>query len=258
MTARAAKIRIPSVRETVGPEEWRTRVELAACYRLVAHQGWNDGLGTHIAARVPGEADRFLINPVGLMFHEITASSLIKVKMDGTVLSPTEYRVNSGGLAIHGAVFQARADLNASLHTHTESGMAISVLDCGLLPITPLAMRFYNRLAYHDYYGQAGQFDEQERIGGDLGPHYAMIMKNHGLLTAGRNMGEAFVGMCALESAIKAQLRAMSTGAKIIVPSQEVCDRAATQRESMNARSYAEGWKGWMRLADQLDPSYAE
>ena len=258
MSATVTKIRIPSVRETVSPEEWRVRTELAACYRLVAHQGWNDGLGTHIAARVPGEMDRFLLNPVGLMFHEITASSLIKVKMDGTVVSETEFRVNSGGLAIHGAVLQARPELNASLHTHTEAGMAISVLECGLLPITPLAMRFYDRLAYHDYYGQAGEFDYRERIGDDLGPHYAMIMKNHGLLTAGGDMGEAFVGMCALESAIKAQLRAMSTGAKMIIPSKEVCDRAANQRASMNARSYAEGWKGWMRLADQLDPSYRD
>jgi ribulose-5-phosphate 4-epimerase/fuculose-1-phosphate aldolase len=258
MSATVTKLRIPSVRAEVSAEEWQARVELAACYRLVSHLGWNDGLGTHIAARVPGEKERFLLNPVGLMFHEITASSLIKVDMDGTVRNETEFRVNSGGLAIHGAVFQARPEVNASLHTHTEAGMAISVLDCGLLPITPLAMRFHKRLAFHDYYGQAGQFDDRERIGDDLGPHYAMIMKNHGLLTVGRDMGEAFIGMCALESAIKAQLRALSTGIKIIVPSEEVCDRAANQRQNMNARSYAEGWKGWMRLADQLDASFRE
>jgi ribulose-5-phosphate 4-epimerase/fuculose-1-phosphate aldolase len=258
MPATVTKLEIPSVRSRVSPEEWQARVELAACYRLVAHQGWNDGLGTHIAARVPGEKGRMLLNPVGVMFHEITASSLIKVDLDGTLRNETEFRVNSGGVAIHGAVFQTRPELNASLHTHTEAGMAISVLDVGLLPITPIAMRFYKRLAFHDYYGQAGQFDERERIGDDLGPHYAMIMKNHGLLTVGRDMGEAFIGMCALESAIKAQLRAHATGLKIIVPSAEVCDRAANQRASMNARSYAEGWKGWMRLADQLDPSFRE
>jgi ribulose-5-phosphate 4-epimerase/fuculose-1-phosphate aldolase len=241
---------------SVSPDEWQTRVELAACYRLVAHLGWNDGLGTHIAARVPGETDRLLLNPSDLMFHEITASCLVKVSMDGEILSETNHRVRSGGAAIHGAVLAARPELHASIHTHTEAGMAISMLDCELLPVTPLAMRFYKRLAYHDYFGQAGHFDDRELIAKDLGPHYAMIMKNHGLLTVGQDMGEAFVTMCALESAIRAQLKAMSTGARIIIPPQEVCDRASDKRETMNKRSFEEGWKGWMRLADSLDPSF--
>jgi ribulose-5-phosphate 4-epimerase/fuculose-1-phosphate aldolase len=258
MTAEAAeKIVVPSLKGKVRPEEWKTRVELAACYRLVAHEGWSNGIGTHLAARVPGDTDQFLINPVGVMFHEITASSLIMIDYDGKKRSDSPYRVNRGGIAIHGAVFMKRPDIVASLHTHTEAGMAISALDIGLLPINPLAMRFHKRLAFHDYYGQAGEFDDQERIGNDLGPHYAMIMKNHGLLAVGRSMGEAFIGMAALESAINTQLRVLSTGVKVVMPPAEVCDRAAEQRAGMNSiKYYDEGWRARMRFADQLDPSY--
>ena len=258
MNAISTRVDIPSLKGRVATAEWQARVELAACYRLVAHQGWTDGMGTHIAARVPDEDGHFLLNPVGLFFHEVTASSLIKVDFDGRILTETDFRLNSGGLAIHGAVFMARPDINASIHTHTEAGMAISVLDCRLLSITPVSLRFHKRIGYHDYFGQAGEFDDRDLIGKDLGGNNALIMKNHGLLTVGETMGDAFVDMCALEAALKAQLRAMSTGYKIVVPPEEVCDRAAGNRARKNSRTNAEDWKAWLRVAASLDPSYRD
>lgn len=258
MTAAIAKIGIPSLREKVSPEEWQARVELAACYRLVAHNKWNSALGTHISARVPGEEKCFLLNPVGLMFHEVTASSLIKTDWDGNVLNDTPFRLNPGGHAIHSGVYMARPELVSALHTHTENGMAISVLKCGLMPITQVAMRFHKRVAYHDYFGQAGAMDERERIGADLGPHLVMIMRNHGLLTVGRTIGEAFVIHYVLEAAIAAQLQAMRSGGEIIVPPEEICDQAALNREGRNSRTNDENWKGFLRIADRLDPSYRD
>jgi ribulose-5-phosphate 4-epimerase/fuculose-1-phosphate aldolase len=259
MTATAAKLGAPSIRDQVSPAEWQARVELAACYRLVAHEQWSDGLGTHLAARVPDEPEHFLLNPVGLLFSEITASSLIKVDCDGNKLTESPYRVNSGGVAIHGAAYAARPDVMGSLHTHTEAGMAFSALegDLEILPINPVGVRFYKKLALHDYQGQAGEFDDRDQIGRDLGLNFAMVMRNHGLLTVGKTIGHAFMTMLALEVAISTQLRAMSAG-KIRVPPTHVAQRAAGNRAEKNDRTMDEGWAARLRFADKLDPSYRD
>jgi ribulose-5-phosphate 4-epimerase/fuculose-1-phosphate aldolase len=258
MTAVVTQLEFPSLRSRVTPEEWQARVDLAAMYRLTALKGWSEGLGTHIGARVPGTKDQYLLNPTGLLFEEINASCLIKLNYDGEILSETSHRVNNGGMAIHSAVFMARPDINFSLHTHTSNGMAISAMECGLMSISMVSMRFHKRLSYHDYYGQAGAFDDRELIGKDLGNNYAMILKNHGLLAVGKNAGEAVLTHDALEYAIDAQLKAMASGAKLSVPPTNVTDRAGDNRAAKNDRTNAEGWKALIRKLDRVDPSYRD
>ena len=189
---------IKSVKNQVSAEEWNTRVNLAACYRLVDLYGMSDMTRTHISAKLQGE-ETFLLNPFGLMFNEITASSLIKVDIDGNILSESAYKINPAGYTIHSAVHSAREDVNCVLHTHSEAGMAISALECGFLSISQHAMRLHNRVAYHDYEGLAFELDERERLANDLGNHHNMVLRNHGLLTAGRTIDEAFSLMFYME-----------------------------------------------------------
>jgi ribulose-5-phosphate 4-epimerase/fuculose-1-phosphate aldolase len=259
MVATVTKLDFPSLRSRVSSQEWEARVELAACYRLAAHFGWaGTNLGTHFSARVPGEGDRFLLNPVGLMFDEITASSLIKLDPDGTKLTDNPYRVNRAGIAFHGSVYLARKDVNGVLHTHTENGTAISMLECGLLPVSITAMRFYKRIGYYDFKGPGENKEERGAFAAALGPHYALILRNHGLLTAGRTVGEALVVMMALEQAIAAQLKAMSSGDKLIMPDETLLNRTATRRDQMNEENNDRNWTTLLRLADRLDPSFRE
>jgi ribulose-5-phosphate 4-epimerase/fuculose-1-phosphate aldolase len=236
--------------------EREVRVELAACYRLIAHFGMDDLVYTHISARVPG-TDHFLINPYGLMFHEITASSLVKIDHDGNVVEPTEYPVNQAGFVIHSAVHAARHDVNCVLHTHTRAGVAVSCLEDGLLPLNQFSLFFYGRVAYHDYEGIALDVDERERLVRDLGDKPVMILRNHGLLTAGRNVPEAFQLMYYLEQSCRVQLDAMSSGGKIVRPSKEACERTAAQVGKMRVeRPVSREWPGLLRLLDAKDPSY--
>lgn len=248
---------IPSVRDSVSPEEWETRVNLAACYRLVDYYGMSDLAGTHISARVPGEDNAFLINPYGLFFDEITASSLIKVNLDGDVLSESEYRVNAAGFVIHSAVHEARHDVDCVLHTHTRAGMAVSALKCGLLPMSQHSARFIDNIGYHDYEGLATNLDERERLVRDLGEtNMTLILHNHGLLTCGRNIAEAFWLVHKLEKACQAQIDGMAAGAKVaeIVPA--VQDSTAKMFKDRGTQAPDRNWPGHLRQLDRVDPSF--
>ena len=192
----------------ISPEEWAVRVDLAACYRLVAHFGWDDLVLTHNTARVPGTTDQMLINPSGLMFDEITASNLLKVDItDGHLIEPSEYEPINAGVVIHGAIYLARPDVHCVIHTHTEADIAVGVLEEGLLPLSQWAMRFYGRLGYHDYEGVSLDMDERQRLAHDIGQHPVLVLRNHGLLATGRNVAEAFSLMYHFERSAEAQLK---------------------------------------------------
>ena len=177
---------------TIDPEEWKVRVDLAACYRLIAHFGWDDLILTHNSARVPGEPNHFLINPMGLMFNEITASNLLKMDLEGNLVESSEYEANRAGYVIHSAIYMGRPDVECVIHTHTEADIAVGALEEGLLPLSQWAMRFYNRLGYHDYEGVSLDLGERERLQQSIGNHPVLVLRNHGLLATGRNVAEAF------------------------------------------------------------------
>ena len=248
-----------SLRDKVSAEEWAVRVDLACTYRLVAHYGWTLMIYNHISARVPGHDDQFLLNPFGLHYTEVTASNLVKIDMTGKVIDGSPYAINDAGFTIHSAVHGARHDVAAVLHTHTEAGTAVSALECGLLPFSQDAMVFYNRIAYHDFEGIALDLDERARLVRDLGPHFAMILRNHGLLTCGRTVPEAFEFMYQLELVCRAQLRALTTGQKLRLPPPEICEKTALQYPCNRGEpAGAHEWPHWVRMMDQLDPSYRD
>jgi ribulose-5-phosphate 4-epimerase/fuculose-1-phosphate aldolase len=246
----------------ISPEEWELRVDLAACYRLIAHFGWDDLVLTHNSARVPGTTDQILINPQGLMFDEITASNLLKVDLDGKLIEPSEYEPIYAGIVIHGAIYLARPDVECVIHTHTEADIAVGALEDGLLPLSQWAMRFYNRLGYHDYEGVSLEMDERERLAQSIGDHPVLVLRNHGLLATGRNVAEAFSLMYHFERSAEAQLKiqaAAASGARIVVPSRETCERQSAHF-AMHGNTPRLGgqheWPALLRLADRLDPSY--
>jgi ribulose-5-phosphate 4-epimerase/fuculose-1-phosphate aldolase len=246
-----------SLRDQVSPEEWAARVDLACAYRLVAHHGWTWMIYNHISARVPGRDDQFLLNPFGLHYTEVTASNLVRIDLDGKILDGSPYPINDAGFTIHSAIHGARHDVAAVLHTHTDAGAAVSALDVGLLPFSQDALLFYNRLAYHDFEGIALDLDERSRLVRDLGPHYAMILRNHGLLTCGRTVAEAFMFMFQLERVCRSQLLAMAAGGKLRLPPPEVCEKTALQYGCHRGEpAGAHEWPHWVRMMDRLDPSY--
>lgn len=218
---------------TITAAERQVRQDLAAAYRLVAHFGMDDSIYTHISARVPGTEDQFLINPYGLLFRDITASSLVKIDLQGRILEPTDFDVNPAGFTIHSAVHSARHDATCVLHTHTVSGVAVSSLACGLQPCNQWALQFYNRVAYHAFEGIALDHTERERLIADLGLQAkALILRNHGLVTLGRTVAEAFILMHNLDRACKVQLAIQASGQPIHPVPAEVCERTARQYES--------------------------
>jgi ribulose-5-phosphate 4-epimerase/fuculose-1-phosphate aldolase len=241
--------------EPVSEAAWLVRVDLAACYRLAAREGWDDLIYTHISARVPGPEHHFLINPFGMSFDEISASSLVKIDLDGTIVGDSPYGVNKAGFVIHSAVHEARG-VGCVMHTHTESGMAVSIMKGGLLPVSQHAMLFHNRLAYHDYEGLALEADEKDRLVADLGNHGSMILRNHGFLTTGASVAEAFVRMFYLEKAAAAQLRAQASGDEIVVPPPEVCEKTARQFEGDSLPCGSREWPAMLRRLDREDPTY--
>jgi ribulose-5-phosphate 4-epimerase/fuculose-1-phosphate aldolase len=248
----------PSVQDQVSDEEWEMRVNLAASYRLVELFDMSDMTRTHISARVPGE-DTFLLNPYGLMFSEVTASSLIKVDHEGNEINNSgPYKINPAGFTIHSAVHAHSHEFACVLHTHSEAGMAISAMGCGLLPISQHSMRFYNRISYHDYEGIALNLEERERLINDLGDNSNMILRNHGFLTAGRTVADAFSQVFYLEKCAKSQIQAMSAVGLdgLVMPSPEVCEHTAQQFERNTNFSQLD-WPGHLRRLDELDPSYA-
>jgi len=249
---------IPSLKGRVSEAEWQARVDLACTYRLVSHYGWTHGISNHISLRAPGDDEHFLINPYGLHFREVTASSLVKVDLDGNIVGDTEFGINPAGFVIHSAIHAARKDIACALHTHTEAGMAVSSLKCGLLPLNMSAIRFHNRIGYHRYEGVTVEIDERQRIAADLGPHNAMILRNHGLLTVGKTPGDAFMLMYHLEKSCRAQLAAMQSGGELDIPSEEVLEKSA--RESWRSLNHAEhaAWGALMREMDEFCPGYRE
>ncbi|MEP3247425.1 MAG: class II aldolase/adducin family protein [Sneathiella sp.] len=249
---------VPSVKGKVSEEEWAVRVNLAACYQLVAHYEMSDLIFTHISAKIPGTEDQFLINPYGLFFDEITASSLVKVDIDGNVLDETDFFINPAGYTIHSAIHGARHDLECVLHTHTVAGMAVSAQKQGLLPISQHSLMFYNRVAYHGYEGIALNLDERERLVRDLGEDsIAMILRNHGLLTVGTSVAEAFRRIFYLEKACQSQIQALAGGSELIIPPKEVCETAVGQFKSVGeARSDVLEWDGLLRILDRKGSNF--
>jgi ribulose-5-phosphate 4-epimerase/fuculose-1-phosphate aldolase len=255
----ASAIEVPSLRDRVSAEEWAVRVDLAACYRLVAQYGWEDLVFTHITARVPGTQDHFLINPYGMFFDEITASSLVKIDQEGHTLEASPFPVNPAGFVIHSAIHAARHDARYVLHTHTLNGVAVSAQHEGLLPLSQHAVSVLASLGYHDFEGPALNDDEKPRLVADLGTSTHLILRNHGLLTVGETAAEAFVAMYYLETSCAIQVRARSGGGELIHVSKDIVDRAYAQMQTGGRRSGTRGelvWPGLLRRLDRIDPSY--
>ena len=244
-----------SLEGRVSAEEWRTRVDLAACYRLVAHYGWTHLIYNHISAKIPGTPNHFLINPLGLWYEEITASSLVKIDLDGNHVGESPYDVIKAGFVIHSAVHAARPEVMCVLHTHSIAGMAVAAMKEGLLPLSMGAMRFFGRIGYHDFEGVADDLGERARIVRALGPHMALIMRNHGLLACGRTIGEAFITMYSLERACETQLKTMAATNAVVIPPREVCENTARQIAAIHTPECRE-WPALFRLVERLDPGF--
>ena len=248
-------------REEMSNAEWQARVDLAAAYRLVDMFGWTDLLGTHLSVRVPDAKDQFLINPYGLLFEEITASSLIKVDEEGNVLSQTEYDVNPAGFVIHSAVHMALPEIACVMHTHTAAGTGVATQKDGILPITQHALTVIATTSYHDYEGIATELDERERIVRDLGDNRVLVLRNHGLLTVGRTVAEAFVWMYRAERACRMQLAFQQSGAELMPIPKEVQEVTIERNRLANSpqghRPVGQHeWPALLRKLDRVDESY--
>ncbi|MGH9905112.1 MAG: class II aldolase/adducin family protein [Pyrinomonadaceae bacterium] len=245
--------------ESMSQEESERRIDLAAAYRLVAHYGWDDLIFTHISARVPGADHHFLINPYGMMFEEITASSLVKVDLEGRIVSESPYVINPAGFTIHSAVHAAREDAICVMHLHTDYGIAVSAQRNGLLPISQQSIFPLASLAYHDYEGLALNDEEKPRLVQDLGNHKNMILRNHGLLTIGSTVAEAFLSMYILERSCKIQILAQSGNSELVHVPDSIIKRVAAQLNVVTVGQGSElAWPGLLRKLDRLDRSYKD
>jgi ribulose-5-phosphate 4-epimerase/fuculose-1-phosphate aldolase len=252
MTAKARK----SAEAHYSQKEWEVRVQLAASYRLVAHYHWDDLIFTHLSARVPGDEDHFLINPYGMMFDEITASSLVKVDQDGQVVDGGDYGINPAGFTIHSAIHMAREEVASVMHLHAAAGAAVSAQEKGLLPLSQTAMLVYGHIAYHEYEGVALDLDERERLIRDVGDKHIMLLRNHGTLALGRTVPEAFLLTYFLMQACEIQVRAQAGGATHM-PSQVAIETTSEQSKGLPQAAQL-AWPGLLRKLDRLDPSYKE
>ncbi len=246
------------VRGQVSPEEWDARVALAAAYRLVAHFHWDDLIFTHLSARVPGPDHHFLINPYGLMFDEISASSLVKIDLAGNKVMASPYEVNPAGFTIHSAIHAAREDAKCIFHVHSLNGIAVSAQEGGVLPISQQSIFVLSSLAYHDYEGVALRDEEKQRLVADLGDKNFLMLRNHGLLTVAEHVPDAFLELYLFESTCAIQVRAQSSGQKLIPVDPRII--ATGQAQAKQATRGAGGllaWPGLLRKLDRLDPSYA-
>ena len=251
-------LEIPSLQGKVAEDEWKLRVDLAAAYRLVAHYGWDDLIFTHLSVRIPGPEHHFLLNPYNLMFEEVTASSLVKVDLHGNPVDPTPFITNPAGFTIHSAIHMAREDAHAVIHLHTPHGQAVAAHEEGLLPLTQTAMLIRGDLAFHDYEGVATDLEERDRIVADLGTKGAMLLRNHGTLTTGESVGEAFIRMYFLERACEAQIYALSAGDKVNNPPQGTPEVAAQQGAAgLKVAAKLLAWPALLRKAYRLDPGFA-
>jgi ribulose-5-phosphate 4-epimerase/fuculose-1-phosphate aldolase len=249
---------IASLKEVVSAEEWQLRVDLAACYRLAALYGWSDLVFTHISARVPGPEHHFLINPYGLMFEEITASSLVKVDQRCNKVIDSPFPVNPAGFVIHSAVHEARGDVQCVLHTHTRAGVAVSAQQCGILPISQQSTFVLASLAYHDYEGVALRDEEKPRLQADLGSAEYLVLRNHGLLTVGQTVADAFLAMYTMESACRIQLDAQAGGELISIDPRIIAGVAQAKKTQTADLGGAFVWPALIRRLDKLDPSYQD
>ncbi len=252
---------IPNMKGYVSDAEWQTRVDVAAAYRLTAHYGWSDLVFTHISARVPGEDGAFLINPYGLFFDEITASSLVKIDAQGNPLQDTAFPVNPAGFVIHSAVHAARHDAAFVMHTHTANGVAVAAQAKGLLPISQQSIFVLASLGYHAYEGVALSDEEKPRLVADLGMNKHLMLRNHGLLTVGQTMADAFLSMYLFESACNIQIRAQAGGSSLGTDLLEIdhCIIAGAMAQSQQVTKGLGGsliWPGLLRKLDKLDASY--
>jgi len=247
------------VKSRVGDEEWKLRVDLAACYRLVAHFGWDDLIFTHISARLPGPDHHFLINPYGMTFDEVSASSLVKIDLDGKKLMDSPYEINPAGFVIHSAIHAAREDAKCVLHTHSINGVAVSATKQGVLPISQQSIFALASLAYHDYEGVALHEGEKPRLVRDLGDKSFLMLRNHGLLTVGPSIADAFLLMYMFEAACTIQLRAQATQAELVQIDPKIV-AGATMAAKQVTRSAGGGlaWPGLLRKLDRLDRSYRD
>jgi ribulose-5-phosphate 4-epimerase/fuculose-1-phosphate aldolase len=250
-----------SMRSRCSEAEWDARIDLAACYRLVELYGMSDMMANHISARVPGEDNAFLINPYGMLYEEITASSLIKVDLEGKILAKPDfgeldYGINQAGYILHSAIHAARHEIACVIHTHTWANMAVSALECGLLPMTQTAMRFL-KIGYHDYQGVVLDNAEQASLVRDLGGAEALILRNHGALTVGRTVGEAFNWMHRLELACRSQLAALASGRGLLAVPPQVLEATWNNYQRGTRRPYGlMEWPALLRKLDRLDPGF--
>jgi ribulose-5-phosphate 4-epimerase/fuculose-1-phosphate aldolase len=238
----------------ISPAEWQARVDLAAIYRLVAHYGWGDVIYNHSSIRVPGEERKFLIKRHELLYTEVTPSNLVKVSMDDDLDEASG--VNRPGFTLHGGVLSARPDVNCAVHVHTEIGMALAGLRHGLRMVSQAAMRFYNRISYHDYEGITEDFGERARINKALGKNRALIMRNHGLLTVGKTAREGFVLMKSLIEAANIQLKMEATSGDLIEIPGEICEKTARQYEHHDSGRGSADWPAYLRMLDAIDPQW--
>jgi ribulose-5-phosphate 4-epimerase/fuculose-1-phosphate aldolase len=251
-------VEIPSMKGQVSDEEWAIRVDLAAAYRMVAHYGWDDLIFTHLSARIPGPEHHFLLNPYNLMFEEVTASSLVKVDVNGNPVDPTPFITNPAGFTIHSAIHMARDDAHAVMHLHTPQGQAVSAHAEGLLPLTQAAMIVREDIAYHDYEGIAVDLSERERLVADLGAKNLMVLRNHGTLAVGETVGEAFIRLYTLERAAQAQVMALTAGSALNNPPQGAPEVTAQQGAvGLPLAGKLLAWPALKRKAYRLDPSFA-
>lgn len=251
-SSRAAQIH--GVRARVSEREWQTRVNLAALYRLLAGFGWDDHIFTHLSARLPDEPRQMLLNPLGLMFREVTASSLVKVDLSGKLVMDSPYGIHWGAAIIHGAIYAGKSKAAFAIHLHTVSGQAVSALKDGLLPLTQQSMMLLGQIAYHDYEGLALDESESGRIATDLGNNKLMILRNHGTLTWGETAGEAFLLAYQLERSCATQIAILSTGAEISMPPQHITNRTARQEEQPGMVEYS--WAAALRKLQATDSDY--
>ena len=241
--------------------EWRIRIDLAACYRLVDLFGWSDLINTRITARIPGSHDHFLINSFGMLYDEITASSLVKIDAEGNDVEPSGHEVNRGGFAIPGTIHAARPEINCVIHTHTVAGCAVSMQKAGLLPLNQHALQVIGDIAYHDYEGAGRSLDERRRFLTDFGDKHIMVLRNHGLIIVGRTIAEAFVATYRMERACAMQLAFQQSGAEFNPLSDAVVSAGYAKSSSGAARGHDPNkldWPALLRKLDRLDPSYRE
>jgi ribulose-5-phosphate 4-epimerase/fuculose-1-phosphate aldolase len=247
---------IASLREVVSAEEWQLRVDLAAAYRLVAHYGWSDLVFTHISARVPGPGHAFLINPYGLMFDEITASSLVKVDQDCNKLIDSPFPVNPAGFVIHSCIHQVRENAGCVLHTHSRAGVAVSAQKAGILPISQQSTFVLASLAYHGYEGVALRDEEKPRLQQDLGDKNFLVLRNHGLLTVGPTIPDAFLSMYTFENTCRIQIDAQAGGELVYVDPRILAGMEKVMKTVTAGQGANIAWPALLRKLDKLDPSY--